>query len=86
MSEYPDTPNLPVIDLDPSLYDPSREEVDFLKSQTGIKNDEELKQHVLSVQREAWSVSSVKQAPADIVFNKIRQRLSIIGAFKPLDL
>lgn len=43
--------------LDPSLYAPSPEEVAFLKSQTGIQDDEELKQHILAVQREAWEVS-----------------------------
>lgn len=43
--------------LDPSLYAPSPEEVAFLKSQTGIQDDEELKHHILAVQREAWEVS-----------------------------
>ena len=42
--------------LDPSLYSPTSEEVAFLQMQTGIEDEEELKQHVFAVQREAWSV------------------------------
>ncbi|KAL5498070.1 hypothetical protein ACEPAH_3001 [Sanghuangporus vaninii] len=45
-----------ITELDPSLYAPSQEEVDFLKSQTRIEDDEELKQHVLTVQKEAWEL------------------------------
>ncbi|KAH8116127.1 hypothetical protein DFH11DRAFT_1702203 [Phellopilus nigrolimitatus] len=40
----------------PSLFSPSSEEVEFLKDQTGIQNEDELRQHVLSVQKEAWNV------------------------------
>ena len=43
--------------LDPSLYSPTPQESAFLKSQTKIEDDEELKQHVLEVQKEAWEVS-----------------------------
>ena len=43
--------------LDPSLYSPSSAEISFLKSQTGIRDDDELKEHVLNVQKEAWEVS-----------------------------
>ena len=43
--------------LDPSLYSPTPEEVAFLKSQTRIQDDEELKQHIFAVQREAWNVN-----------------------------
>ncbi|THG92957.1 hypothetical protein EW145_g8522 [Phellinidium pouzarii] len=42
--------------LDPSLYAPTKEEVAFFKSQTGIESDEELKHHVIAVQKEAWEV------------------------------
>ena len=33
------------------------DEVKWFKSQTGIETDEELKEHVIAVQEEAWSVS-----------------------------
>lgn len=42
--------------LDPSFYNPTAEEVAFFKSQTKIDSDEELKQHVFAVQKEAWDV------------------------------
>ena len=45
-----------ITELDPSLYAPSREEIDFLKSQTKIEDEEELKQHVLAIQKEGWTV------------------------------
>ena len=48
----PDTPY-----ADPSLYNPEPHEVEFFKSQTGIEDDEELKEHVIAVQKEAWEVS-----------------------------
>ena len=54
----PNSSRLPAFELDPSLYNPTPEEVKFLKSQTKIEDDEELKQHVLAVQKEAWSVRS----------------------------
>ena len=44
--------------LDPSLYEPTPEAVDFFKKVTGISDDDELKQHVLAVQKEAWEVRS----------------------------
>ncbi|KAH8116883.1 hypothetical protein DFH11DRAFT_1577984 [Phellopilus nigrolimitatus] len=43
--------------LNPALYSPSPEEVAFLKDETGIQDDEELKQHVLAVQRKAWDLA-----------------------------
>ena len=49
-------PRLPALELDPSYYTPTPEEIGFLKSQTGIKDEEELRQHVLTVQKEAWNV------------------------------
>ena len=44
-------------DLNPDFYNPSESEILFFKAQTGIKDDEELKQHVLKIQHEAWDVS-----------------------------
>ena len=49
---------LPNIKLDPSLYNPQPHEVEFFKERTGIEDDEELKAHILAVQKEAWEVSS----------------------------
>ena len=48
---------LPHLALDPSLYNPQPHEVEFFKAQTGIGDDEELKEHVIAVQKEAWEVS-----------------------------
>ena len=48
--------------LDPSLYVPTMEEVAFFKAQTGIETVEELKEHILKVQKEAWDVSSSSSA------------------------
>ena len=46
------------VSLDPTLYAPTPDEVAFLKKWTRIDDDEELKQHVLTVQKEAWNVST----------------------------
>ena len=42
--------------LDPSFYNLDEEESSFLKTQTGIKDDQELKRHILEVQAEAYAV------------------------------
>ncbi|TFK75137.1 hypothetical protein BDN72DRAFT_892489 [Pluteus cervinus] len=44
------------IPLDESLYSLNDVETAFFKEQTGIQDDEELKQHVLSVQKSAYAV------------------------------
>lgn len=49
-------PRLSYLRLDPTLYNPSPVEVEFFKQQTGIKDDEKLKEHILAVQKEAWEV------------------------------
>lgn len=49
--------SLAELELDPSLYKPDPNEIEFFKSQTGIQDDEELKKHIISVQKEAWEVS-----------------------------
>lgn len=61
-------PHGPHITLDPSLYQPDPEEVEFFKSQTGISDEEELKNHVLAVQKEAWAVS-----PPVFIYHLTRQ-------------
>jgi hypothetical protein len=47
-------PNIPA--LDERLYDLTDEERFFLKQQTGIQDDDELKAHILQVQAEAYKV------------------------------
>ena len=42
--------------LDERFYDLTDEERAFLKQQTGIQDDEELKTHILQVQAEAYKV------------------------------
>ena len=42
--------------LDERLYDLSDEERSFLKEQSGIQDDDELKEHVIQVQTEAYKV------------------------------
>lgn len=44
------------VELDPTLYKSSPEEIAFFKQQTGITSDEGLKEHVVSIQKEAWDV------------------------------
>ena len=44
--------------LDNELYNPDEDTVAFFKKETGILYDDELKQHVLTVQAKAFSVIS----------------------------
>lgn len=46
----------PLLELDPSLFKPTPDEVDFFKTMTGIQDFEELKDHILRVQKEAYEV------------------------------
>ena len=39
------------------FYDPDDEAKEFFKRETGIEDDEELKQHILRVQSKAFAVS-----------------------------
>ena len=45
-------------ELDESLYELTDEEESFLMRQTGISDPEELKKHVLDIQREVYAVSN----------------------------
>ena len=45
-----------VMPLDPSLYKLEEDEATFFKQATGIPDDEELKQHILRVQADAYEV------------------------------
>lgn len=44
------------VDLDPSVLQLSENELQFLKQQTGIPEDQELMKHILQVQADAWKV------------------------------
>ncbi|KAL5476781.1 hypothetical protein ACEPAI_2967 [Sanghuangporus weigelae] len=72
---------LPTVKLDPSLYKPSREEIYFMKGQTGIEEEEELKQHVISVQKEAWDVVNYKCIQS---FGFLRLKMSRLPAYQDL--
>ncbi|EJD05463.1 uncharacterized protein FOMMEDRAFT_77875 [Fomitiporia mediterranea MF3/22] len=72
---------LPNIKLDPSLYNPSEEELVFLKNQTKIEDEEELKQHVIAVQTEAWSVFNYKCIQS---FGFTRLKISRLPAYPDL--
>lgn len=42
--------------LDPKLYNLSDEQLDFLRSLTGFENDDEMRQHVLTIQAQAYEI------------------------------
>ena len=46
-----------VAELDESLYHLEGPELDFYRRETGIEDKEQLKQHILAVQRKAYEVS-----------------------------
>ena len=45
--------------LDERLYDLSDEERSFFKEQSGIQDDNELKEHIIQVQTEAYKVGNL---------------------------
>ncbi|KAI5120897.1 hypothetical protein M0805_002997 [Coniferiporia weirii] len=67
--------------LDPGLYAPLPTETAFLKGQTGIEDDEELKQHVLTVQAEAWEVVNYRCIQA---FGFLTLKISRLPAYSDL--
>lgn len=54
MDQSPDTKRTPL--LDPSLYPLDTESSAFFKFATGIYDDNELKEHILNVQAQAYAV------------------------------
>ena len=48
--------------LDPSVLRLNESESEFLKQQTGISDDQELRKHVLQIQAEAWKVTRTSLA------------------------
>lgn len=53
-----EVPSAAVSRFDFDFYCPTEAEVAFFKSQTGIHDDKELKEHIVKIQHEAWDVSS----------------------------
>jgi hypothetical protein len=50
-------PPIPDLPFDPGLLELAEEEADFFRVLTGIKDDEELKQHIVDVSAKAYKVS-----------------------------
>ena len=44
------------VSIDPSVYALNGNELAFFKTQTGIQNEDELRDHILAVQAEAYAV------------------------------
>ncbi|KZV88673.1 hypothetical protein EXIGLDRAFT_772461 [Exidia glandulosa HHB12029] len=65
-TERPAHYNLPI---DPSAYSLQPDEAAFFKEQTGLHDDEVLKEHILAVQAEAYQASNVYPYPCIRVFN-----------------
>lgn len=64
--DQPPTPRTPL--LDPSLYTLDTESLAFFKSTTGIYDDDELKEHILNVQAQAYAVCSRQLISIVLVF------------------
>ncbi|KAF8558297.1 hypothetical protein OG21DRAFT_1595447 [Imleria badia] len=65
--------------LDPSLYALGTESLAFFKSTTGIHDDDELKEHILNVQAQAYAVAPY---PCIRSFNFTRLKISKMPAYK----
>ena len=68
--------------LDESLYDLNNEERSFLKEQSGIQDDDELKKHVIQVQTKAYKVSNRKPRKSQIM--EIHANIRATGSSLPL--
>lgn len=51
-----DSPKPKSVPLDEELYTIDDQALEFMKSQTGIQDPEEIKKHILAVQAEAYAV------------------------------
>ncbi|KAI0932443.1 hypothetical protein AcV5_004332 [Taiwanofungus camphoratus] len=67
--------------LDESFYHLSEDEAAFFKSQTGIKDDEELKRHILKAQANAYEVYPY---PCIRIFSFTELRISLLPAYGQL--
>ena len=65
-------------DLDPRLYYLTEDEAAFFKATTGIDNDEELKAHILMVQKMAYEVSFILASPkAELTTTNLGRAVSL---------
>ncbi|KAI0687626.1 hypothetical protein BC835DRAFT_403343 [Cytidiella melzeri] len=64
--------------LDDQYYDPDPEALAFYQKETGIEDDAELKQHILTVQKEAFSIYNY---PCIRVFEFMRLKLARLPAY-----
>ncbi|TBU48535.1 hypothetical protein BD309DRAFT_949327 [Dichomitus squalens] len=64
--------------LDPSLYAPDEEEKGFMKTTTGIQDDEELKAHILAVQSKAFGFYKY---PCIRMFEFMRLKIARLPAY-----
>ena len=68
--------------LDDKLYSLSPLALDFFKSQTGIDNEDALREHILTVQRRAYEVGiQAFHQHQPLIFIKIDLRLSMHPQF-----
>jgi hypothetical protein len=58
--------------LDESLYSLTAEESAFFKSQTGIEDDDELKEHILAIQAKAYKVFQSSSISLSITLTTFR--------------
>ena len=72
--------------LDERLYDLTEEERTFLKQQTGIQGDDELKAHIFQVQAEAYEVSRYIAACGSFFFFFIHSFMETPLGFMPNDI
>jgi len=72
---------LPIIPLDAELYALGEDELAFFKTQTGIIDEEELKEHIIKVQTEAYAVHPY---PCIRGFAFARLKISRFQAYKEL--
>ena len=64
-TQKPPTVNRSAPPLDPGLYALTENQTAFFKELTGIKDDEELKYHIISTQHKAYEVCS-PASPAEV--------------------
>jgi len=56
----PNHVDIPQFSIDPSSYNPTPDDLELLKKLTGIDDKELLKNHVLKIQKDAYSVGHAR--------------------------
>ncbi|RPD77757.1 hypothetical protein L226DRAFT_600530 [Lentinus tigrinus ALCF2SS1-7] len=67
--------------LDDSFYAPGEEEKAFMKATTGIRDDDKLRRHIITVQRKAFSLC---QYPCIRIFEFMRLKMARLPAYPDL--